>query len=386
MLLLVSTLLSRQGHDVDTAESLDELELDPDRLNVDLVILDYRLGRSTGLDVIRLLMTRSALPQVILLSAADRSSVLGAVEFGRSCGIKMLGVLEKPLDANALLRVVNQLQSSFQTISSGDIREAMNSSHFLLAYQPKLCLETGRLTGVEALARWHDPELGLVAPDRFITTAEKDGQIIPLTWQLIELALVQQSRWRQSGIHLNMAINLSPAVLETSDFIPQLMRRLAAYAVSPESITLELTETHGIRDMDKTIITLKHLRDQGFTIAIDDFGTGNASMLQLYRLPFNQLKIDRAFVTDCVGDDRAQSIILMVVDLASRLGLSVIAEGIETLEQAHHLKQVGCDSGQGYFFSRPMYTDRFEAWYENFGKKITDMEGVSWHTLQQVIQ
>jgi len=383
---LVGSLLSRQGHDIDTAEGLCELEHAPERLDVDLVILDYRLGRSTGLDVIRLLMTSSITPHIILLSGAERERVMGAVELGRAYGLHMLGVLEKPLDAPALLRIVEQLKASLRVVSSGHIRAALERSHFLLAYQPKFCLSTGRVIGVEALARWQDPELGLVPPDRFISVAEKDGQIIPLTWQLVEQALAQQYRWRRAGIDLDMAINLSPAVLETDDFLPQFLRRLTAHDVTPASLTLELTETRGIRDMNRAIHQLSHLRDLGFSIAIDDFGTGNASMLQLYRLPFTQLKIDRAFVADCTDDEKAESIIQMVVELARRLGLDVVAEGVETLEQGRLLKRAGCHAGQGYFFSRPLYADRFEAWYGNFGRQLPDKEGISWHTMQRFIQ
>ncbi|WP_290789162.1 EAL domain-containing response regulator [Halomonas sp.] len=386
ILSLVASLLVKQGHDVDTAEGLAELEMRPERLDVDMVILDYRLGRSTGLDVVRLLMTCTFSPRVILLSAADRASVMGAVELGRSCGLRMLGILEKPLDARALLRIIEQLQASLGTVASCDIHAALKSRHFLLAYQPKFCLSTGRVTGVEALARWEDPELGLVPPDRFISAAEKDGQIIPLTWQLVDQALAQQYRWRRAGISLDMAINLSPAVLEADDFLPQFLRRLEAHEVPSESLTLELTETQGIRDMDKAVKRLSRLRDLGFNIAIDDFGTGNASMLQLYRLPFTQLKIDRSFVANCTDDDKAHSIILMVVELARRIGLDVVAEGIETPEQSRLLKQAGCHTGQGYFFSRPMYADRFESWYGCFAKQSAGREEVSWRTLQRLIQ
>ena len=384
MLSLVGTLLAKQGHEIDMAESLAELEIDPERLNVDLVILDFRLGRATGLDVIRLLMTRALSPQVILLSAADRSSVMGALELGRSCGLNMLGILEKPLDARALLRIVEQLQASLWEVASCDIRSALECSHFLLAYQPKFCLSTGRVTGVEALARWQDPELGLVPPDRFISVAEKDGQIIPLTWQLVEQALAQQYRWRKMGINLDMAINLSPIVLDTDDFLMQFLRRTEAHNVAPESLTLELTETRGIRDMNRAVGQLARLRDEGFNIAIDDFGTGNASMLQLYRLPFTQLKIDRAFVADCTEDDKAQSIILMVIELAKRLGLDVVAEGIETREQGNLLKRAGCHTGQGYFFSRPMYVEHFETWYSSFEMRYPVERGVTWRTKRQL--
>ncbi|WP_373190929.1 EAL domain-containing protein [Halomonas sp.] len=362
ILSLVGALLNRHGHDVDMAESLHELEYDPNRLNVDLMVLDYRLGRSTGMEVIRLLVTSSIQSHVILLSGAERELVLGTVELGRAYGLNMLGVLEKPLDGSALLRIVDQLQASLRTISSEHIREALQNGHFMLAYQPKFCLSTGQVTGVEALARWQDPELGPVPPDSFISVAEKDGQITPLTWQLVDQALAQQYRWRRAGILVDMAINLSPVLLETDDFLAQFLNRLTVHDVMPESLTLELTETRGISDMDRAIVELVRLRDLGFDIAIDDFGTGNASMLQLYRLPFTQLKIDRAFVADCHDDDKAESIIHMIIDLAHRLKIEVVAEGIETLEQGHLLKQLGCHSGQGYLFSRPMHAGQFETW------------------------
>ena len=360
---LVASLLARRGHDVETSEGLEPLEASPDRLDVDLVILDYCLDGATGLDVIRLLMIRSVAPAVILLSGAERDQVLGAVTLGRSAGIRMLGLLEKPLDARALLRIVDQLEASCGAIAPQEIHAALDRGHFRLAYQPKLCLATGRLTGVEALARWHDPERGLISPDRFIAAAEQDSQIIPLTWQLVEQALAQQSRWIRIGIFLNLAINLSPIVLDCEDFLESFIARVERHGVAPQSLTLELTETRSIRDLSRAHDHLARLRDLGFGIAIDDFGTGNASMLQLYRLPFTQLKLDRAFVSECHTDPKAREIILMVTALAQRLGLDVVGEGIETREQKHLLREAGCHSGQGYLFARPMYADAFDAWH-----------------------
>lgn len=384
MLALVASLLARRGHDIETSEGLEPLEASPERLDVDLVILDYRLGSATGLDVIRLLMTRQDSPAVILLSGAERERVMGAIALGRSAGIRMLGLLEKPLDARALLRIVDQLQASRGQIASREIHSALTHGHFLLAYQPKVCLVTGRLTGVEALARWQDPERGLVSPDRFISVAEQDGQIIPLTWQLFEQALAQQHRWTSAGIHLDLAINLSPAVLDSDNFLDSLLRRVERHNVAPASLTLELTETRGIQDLSRAHDHLTHLRELGFGIAIDDFGTGNASMLQLYRLPFTQLKIDRAFVGECHVDPKAREIIQMVTELARRLGLDVVGEGIETWEQGRLLHEVGCHAGQGYLFAKPMYAECFDAWRASYSE-TAPKEKASWHTIQQQI-
>lgn len=385
ILSLVASLLGRRGHDIDTSEGLEPLEACPERLDVDLVILDYRLDGATGLDILRLLMTRPVSPAVILLSGAERDRVTGAVALGRSAGIRMLGRLEKPLDARALLRIVDQLQASQEQIASREIRSALTRGHFLLAYQPKLCMVTGRLMGVEALARWQDPEQGLVPPDRFIAVAEQDGQIIPLTWQLVEQALAQQHRWTRAGIRLDLAINLSPVVLDCDDFLDAFLARVERHGVAPSTLTLELTETRGIDDLSRAHDHLTRLRDLGFGIAIDDFGTGNASMLQLYRLPFTQLKLDRAFVSECHTDPKAREIILMVIELASRLGLDVVAEGIETWEQGRMLHEAGCHAGQGYLFARPMYADIFNAWYAGYSETSSNEESSSWQTIQQKI-
>ena len=386
MLPLVAALLASQGHEVDNASGLAELEREPARLDVDLVVLDYRLGPVTGIDVIRLLLMRRFAPSVVLLSAAGHESVAGAVAYGRSCGIPMLGALEKPLDAQVLLRIVAQLQASLQAVASEDIGEAMASGSFLLAYQPKLCLTTGQVMGVEALARWQNAQGRTVPPDRFIAVAEQDGQITPLTWLLIEQALAQQMRWRRSGICLNMAINLSPAVLDSYDFFAQFQRRLDAHGVAPTWLTLELTETRGIRDMARTIEQLKRLRALGCHIAIDDFGTGNASMLQLYQLPFTQLKIDKTFVSDCTTYDKAASIVRTVIELANRLGLDVVAEGVETHEQGRLLLAMGCNTAQGYFYSRPLYAEHFSAWYHDTVVARLIEEAPAWTIISPSLQ
>jgi len=368
MLSLVATLLARQGHEVDAAAGLAELEGDSARLDVDLVILDYRLGLATGIDVIRLLLMRRLAPSVILLSAAGQASVAGAVAYGRSCHIPMLGALEKPLDAHLLLRIVAQLQASLQAslqaVAADDRDTASGNGRFCMAYQPKLCLNSGQVWGCEALARWEDAQGRAVPPDRFIAVAEQDGQIMPLTWLLMDQALAQQAAWRQSAMRLNMALNLSPAVLDSDDFLIQFQRRLNAFDLPPTCLTLELTETRGIRDVARSLEQLERLRALGCHIAIDDFGTGNASMLQLYQLPFTQLKIDQTFVADCTRVDKAAAIVDTVVELARRLDLQVVAEGVETPEQSRKLQAIGCHSGQGDFYTPPLYAEDFKAWYQ----------------------
>ncbi len=235
-----------------------------------------------------------------------------------------------------------------------ELRTAASRREFQVHYQPKSCLRTGRVTGVEALLRWHHPVHGPVAPDEFIPIAEQTGSIRVLTTYVLREALTQCATWRAAGLDLEMAVNLSVRSLLDADLPGEIAALLTETGVPSRCLTLELTETSMMTDPGRTAEVLARLHDLGLQLSIDDYGTGYSSLAYLRHLPVDEMKIDKSFVMRMDVDDDAAVIVRSTVDLGHNLGLRVVAEGVETNESWERLVALGCDSAQGYFVSRPV--------------------------------
>lgn len=238
--------------------------------------------------------------------------------------------------------------------TASQLRRAVRDGRFVLHYQPVVDLVTGRVVAAEALVRWDHPGRGLVPPDEFIHLAEDIGLIVPIgDWVLGEV-LRQARAWDREGSRVVLSFNLSPKQLLDSGFASRLLDRLAEQAFDPARLVAEITETGTMRDPERTWVSLQTLREGGIRLAIDDFGTGQSSLSRLRDLPADVLKIDRSFVRDCPGSLEACAMVCAVIDMALRLGISPLAEGIETEEQRRFLVEQGCLLGQGFRFSRPV--------------------------------
>jgi diguanylate cyclase (GGDEF)-like protein len=235
------------------------------------------------------------------------------------------------------------------------LHRAVERDELRLHYQPVVELESGAVVGVEALVRWDHPALGLVPPGAFIPLAEETGLIVPIGAWVLDEAVAQLARWRERswGRSLTVNVNLAARQLRQPDLVPALMRTLLTSGVEPASLCLELTETTFMEDGGGHRETLAGIRSLGVGLAIDDFGTGYSSLTYLKRFPVNVLKIDQAFVRGLGEDASDTAIVKSVIDLAHALGLVVVAEGVETGDQVSHLRRLGCDLAQGYFFARP---------------------------------
>jgi len=248
-----------------------------------------------------------------------------------------------------------------RAILEADLREAVHSGQFVLHYQPQVG-DDARLGGVEALLRWQHPQRGLVSPVEFIPIAEASGLILPLGLWVLETACKQLAAWadRPEMSHLTMAVNVSARQLRQPEFVAEVLTTLNANGAKPERLKIELTESVLVDNVEDIIGKMNALKAKGVGFSIDDFGTGYSSLSYLKRLPLDQLKIDQSFVRDILTDPNDAAIAKMVVVLADSLGLSVIAEGVETEVQRDFLASVGCLSYQGYLLSRPLPIEEFE--------------------------
>lgn len=234
-----------------------------------------------------------------------------------------------------------------------DLREAIENDTLELHYQPKVDLRSGAMIGVEALLRWTHPQHGPVPPNELIPMSEETGLIKPLTMWVLNAALYQCSEWRRAGMELNVAVNLSVWNLQDPSLVDSIRAALATWGVPAASMGLEITESGMMADPERALVTLNALDAMGIELAVDDYGTGFSSLAYLHRLPVDSLKIDKSFVMDMVANADNSTIVRSTIDLAHGLGVKVVAEGVETEQAYQQLRDMGCDTAQGYYIGRP---------------------------------
>ena len=243
-----------------------------------------------------------------------------------------------------------------------DLARAIAGGELRLDYQPKVDLASGSVRGVEALVRWQHPTRGRLAPDSFIPLAEQSDQIGALARWVMCAAVDQWRRWHEVGLDTSIALNFSGRNLDEIEFPDVLEQLCRARDVKCDQFVIEITETATASDEIKMMDIATRLRLKGFRISIDDFGTGYSSLVQLQRLPFSEMKIDKSFVIQCAESRESLIIVKSIIDLAHNLNLKVVGEGVETLAVLELLRRLGCDLAQGYYVGRPMDGERLPAW------------------------
>jgi len=238
-----------------------------------------------------------------------------------------------------------------------ELYRGMKRQEFLPYYQAKVDVETGKCVGYEALARWLNPEKGIIEPGEFITTAERTGVIIEISWQIMHLVCQQVMLWAKHGSELPVALNVSPQQLALSDFSDQVFSIIEQYSIDPKLIQFEVTESMLLKDKDNSIKQLRLLRQRGHKIYVDDFGTGYSSLSYLKYLPIDVLKIDQSFVQDVLLDKNSKGIVTTIAYLAKQMNLDLVAEGVEDLATAEYLLSIGCPISQGFYYSMPLPAD-----------------------------
>ncbi|SHO52127.1 bifunctional diguanylate cyclase/phosphodiesterase [Desulfopila aestuarii] len=241
------------------------------------------------------------------------------------------------------------------------IREGLRNNEFIPFYQPKVNLVTGKVSGMEALARWIS-DGHLVSPGDFIPVAEDSGLIIQMSQQIYEKAFSETAALIEEGYNLKLSVNLSPIQLQSDSFLEDLLAQQQKSGLATEYIELEITESTLFENTDQVLLLLRDIVDAGFTISIDDFGTGYSSLQYLKQLPLNTLKIDMSFVTGIGQNQDDEQLVRTIALLAKQFGLQIVAEGVEEKAQAEFLRQLGCNDGQGYYFAKPMKLEDFRSW------------------------
>jgi EAL domain-containing protein (putative c-di-GMP-specific phosphodiesterase class I) len=322
-----------------------------------VVVLDLQMPGADGIELLRYLGERGSKAHVLVASGMDQRVLATAQQLGKAQGLNMLGALQKPIMLGDLEATLRRCLRSDTPVTLAALTSALDQRQICVHYQPKatrVAPGSWIVEGVEALARWEHPTLGMISPVRFIPLAERNGLIRKLTEQVLEVSLAQCREWDAAGLHLSVAVNLSPQLLNDLAFPDQVARMAAQIGADARRIIFEVTESAAMFDPGTTMDVLTRMRVKNFGLSIDDFGTGYSSLKQLYLMPFSELKIDTSFVRDVFAHEDARTMVETMILLAHKLRLTACAEGVETQEILDFLDAVGCDRAQGYFIGRPM--------------------------------
>lgn len=342
----------------------------------DLILCDINMPIMNGIEFMRHASSTSFKGSIILSSGEDERMLETAIDLAKSHNINVLGAIPKPLQPALLENLLENLKprtqetyTQTQFISENELKDSMyntNFSELTLVYQPKIQIKTGEITGVETLARWQHKINGLLGPYSFIPLAEEIGVIDQLSYKLYKKAITQIADWLTDGISLETSINFSINTFSLDGFPDYVIDTACKEGVNPEHIVLEITESQIMENPKKCLEIMMRLRMKRFGLSIDDFGTGHSSMTQLKNIPFTELKIDNTFVKGANQNSSTRAILETSVNLAKKLNMEIVAEGVETREDWDLVESLGCDYVQGYYCAKPMQNDEFMDFYKNW--------------------
>ena len=341
---------------------------------IDIIICDLDMPGMDGMAFIRHLGESGINASMILSSALDRSLVASVGTMTRAYGIHLLGCVEKPTTLERLQALIglyktptfHELGIAPPTFSLDEICAGLAAGQFEPFFQPKVEIASGELKGVEALARWRHPEHGIVAPQSFIETLEGSGLIDELSWQMIELSARWCHEWRAADLDINVSVNVSLSSLNKASFADRIAGLVNSQKLDPRHMILEVTESTAMTNVGQALENLARLRIKGFGLSIDDYGTGYSSMQQLTRISFTELKIDQSFVTDASANETCRVVLETSLDMAKKLRLCSVAEGVETEADWAMLQASSCNLAQGYLIGRPMEGKDLLGWVSSW--------------------
>ena len=369
--LLQSIGVSQTHTAADGHEALSYLDNVPER--PDVILTDLNMPGLDGVEFLRHLSMRDVVSRIVLISGENKRILDTAKTLALVHDLSVIGTLQKPIVRKTLAEMLRQcLGRGAETrrndrgpITEEELVEGLidrDGEPVQPLYQPTVSMKTGAPVGVEALVRWTHAESGLLGPMSFVPLAERLGHTKYLTDVVTRKVMSEAAYWQRNGLDLRISINLSVTVLKCLDLPEFVISTAETTGLDPSRLTLEITESHLMDDFKESLETLARLRLKGIWLSIDDFGTGYSSMEQLKRVPFNEVKIDRCFVTGAAHDPEARAILESSIELGKRLGLVVVAEGVESREDWDLLDSMGCDVAQGYFIAHPLEANSLMDW------------------------
>ena len=356
-----STVAEKLGFEVYATGNVDAFQNIVLEVAPTAIILDLNMPSHDGIELLRILAEEESSAQILLISGENGRILSAAERLGTSQGLQIAGTIQKPV----MLRHLEDMLTGVmcRAITEADLAVAIESGDLLVHYQPKLTyVNEGDwcVSGAEALVRWQHAKYGMISPNDFIPMAEETGLIVPLTDFVLKKSLEQNAVWADKGLFLNVAVNIAPGFLTDVEFPDKLAVLQQKYGVDSSRLTLEITETAVMQNLEVTMDILARLRLKGVELSIDDFGTGYSSLKQLFCMPFSELKIDRSFVQEVSRSNEARTIVKTMVQLAHNLSMTACAEGVETQETLEFLESVSCNAVQGFLICEPVSAAKFE--------------------------
>ena len=348
----------------DGHEALDDLDvLATSDFPIDLIVCDLQMPRMDGVSFVRHLADRQFEGSFIILSAMDPTLIASVTTMVRAYKLNFAGAIHKPVDSKVLVKLMREACSDIsldlpvglpEGVSENDLIEGLNSGGLISYFQPKYDFETRSLYGIEALARLVLPDGRMIYPDDFIYLYKKLGRTREFELSVYKSAFELGSHCLKRGKPLQVSVNFCANMLTDELFFDEVIQLAENADLPSDMVTIEITERSLIEDLKKSIEFLARLRIKGFNLSVDDFGTGYSSIKQLEILPFNELKIDKSFIMGIEKDKQKRAIVQSITELASRMDLKIVAEGVETEEAYTISKNFGCDYCQGFLTGRPV--------------------------------
>ena len=363
---IVGNLLAKLGakHVISAPDGATALEIykgaDPP---IDIIVSDLDMPGMDGMEFIRHVGEMVA-------SGLERTLVASVETMARAYGVNLLAAIEKPVTAKKLVAAIDlhalasnradRLRPAHFTLD--EILAGLRADQFEPYFQAKMNLVTRAVVGAEAVARWHHPEKGLIEPQSFVAMLDESGHMEELTAVMLIKGAAACASWRQAGVGATLSVNVSPTALTDTALADRLTEFVAAEGLMPRDVVLEVTESAATTHLGKVLENLSRLRMKGFGLSIDDYGTGYSSMQQLTRIPFTELKIDQSFVRNASTQPSNRAMLESSLEMAAKLKIAAVAEGVETQADWDLLLELGCPLGQGYFIARPMQAAEFLRW------------------------
>jgi EAL domain-containing protein (putative c-di-GMP-specific phosphodiesterase class I) len=365
LISLISSICKICSLDVLFINNGRELPTAIDSPHITFILLDTSIQEPCIIDLLGLLANLKCNIPILAVGDCEEKIMLSIHRIGVSKGLSVYVMPQSSFADDSIKELLDLIDKKIGIINDEAITIGLEKKQFRMHYQPKIESLTKKLVGVEALIRWERPNHGLTPPDLFIPLAEESGLIIPMTYWVIKEVFSQYALWNKNQIRVNIAINLSPKIL-TDLILPDELDKLSKeYKVNPNHICFEITESAAMHWPDIVLEVLTRLRLKGYSLSIDDFGTGYSSLVELQRLPFTELKIDKSFVTDLMANKANMHIVRAIINLGRNMGLSLVAEGVETKDAMDNLTHLGCEHIQGYLISKPLSATDFVNWYKN---------------------
>jgi EAL domain-containing protein (putative c-di-GMP-specific phosphodiesterase class I)/CheY-like chemotaxis protein len=338
---------------------------------VDVIVTDLNMPQMDGMEFIRHVGESGRTVSLILTSDLNAALIASVAAMAKAYGLSLIGTIQKPVTAAKLAAALGRYTPPRSVVPAArreafeydEISIGIANGQFVPYFQPKIDLANGVLRGVEVLARWHHPVHGLLPPSAFMGPLESTGRVERLTMALLAGACQACREWLAEGIPgAGVALNVSVGSLSDVSLADRLAQAVGASGLEPQHVTIEVTETAAVSDVGRVLENLSRLRMKGFGLSIDDYGTGYSSLQQLSRIPFTELKIDQSFVRNAPTNAGARAVLESSLEIAAKLGITAVAEGVETGRELELLVQLSCPVAQGYLLCKPLPAAEFRDW------------------------